>query len=385
MRSRARYDDATMVYRDRMPRGAAAPLALCLLVASSLHCGGQGSGSPPDEGSAALPAQAEMPAVRTRSVETRPLRIDQIYRSMQGPYDQVFFDVEGLDWVTALRTDVVDAESRDKLGDEFFCHSQLQQLNATRLMVTATGSEEIRFPAGFAMPFTQILSGLPAEERKLTLLGMVLNNHAPEMERDVRVRGVIEYMTEQDLVGRTPPKKLYKIGLAMSVRHLSEIETAQGLFQDVDANAQCVTMPGYDTHWMVPPGPQTTRMRWWDFVPIDATVHYAVVHLHNYGVYFRLTDVTRGEMLWETRVINETDRQQIQRIPVYSSEEGFPIYADHEYEIEAHYENTSDRDIDAMASIYLYYHPSRDVNITYPEAPAVPGGSSHESHESHGS
>jgi hypothetical protein len=313
-----------------------------------------------------------VPEPRFRVAETRPMRIDRIYGSMQGPYDQVPIDVAELDWVTALRTEVVDAENGETLGDELFCHSQVQQWNATRLMVTATGSEEIRFPEGFAMPVTQILSGLPPAERRLTLLGMVLNNHEPEMDRNVRVRATIEYLTDEDLASLPPLKKLYKVGLAMSVRHLSEIETAEGLYHDVDANAKCVTMPGYDTHWIVPPGPQKTRMRWWDFVPIDATVHYAVVHLHNYGVYLRFTDVTAGEVLWETRVINEPDRMQITEIPVYSSAEGFPVYKDHEYEIEAFYDNTTDHDIDAMASLYLYYHPVRDVSISYPAGPGAP-------------
>jgi hypothetical protein len=363
-------------------RTALAVSIAALLAAVSCSGSGEtgGAGAPGAPGADGGPS--DRPPLRTRTVETRPMRIDRIYGSMQGPYDQVFFEVDDLDWVAALRTEVVDAGSGDKLGDELFCHSQLQQLNATRLMVTATGSEEIRFPEGFAMPVTRILSGLPPDQRKLTMLGMVLNNHEPDMDRDVRVRATVEYWTDEDLEGRAPPKKLYKVGLAMSVRHLEEIETAEGLFTAADANAQCVTMPGYDTHWIVPPGPQTTRMRWWDFLPIDATVHYAVVHLHNYGVYFRLTDVTTGEMLWETRVVNEPDRMQISRIPVYSSAEGFPIFADHEYEIEAHYDNTSGRDVDAMASIYLYYHPSRDVDISYPHPPAAPGASSHGSHGS---
>ena len=102
-------------------------------------------------------------------------------------------------------------------------------------------------------------------------------------------------------------------------------------------------------------------MRWVDFLPVDSTVHYAVVHLHNYGVYLRLTDVTEGKVLWETRVINTPDRVQNQKIPVYSDVDGFRMFKDHEYEIEAHYDNTTDHDIDAMASLYLYYHPDGNV------------------------
>ena len=93
-------------------------------------------------------------------------------------------------------------------------------------------------------------------------------------------------------------------------------------------------------------------------MPLDSTVHYAVVHLHNYGVYMRLTDATTGEVLWQTDVVNEPDRTQIAEIPVYSDVEGFPLYKDHVYEIEAFYDNTTDHDVSAMAMMSLYHHPT---------------------------
>ena len=60
-------------------------------------------------------------------------------------------------------------------------------------MVLATGSEEIRFPAGFGMPVKQILSGLPPAARPVSFFGMVLNNHVPDIDRTARVRASIEY------------------------------------------------------------------------------------------------------------------------------------------------------------------------------------------------
>ena len=49
----------------------------------------------------------------------------------------------------------------------------------------------------------------------------------------------------------------------------------------------------------------------------------------------------------------------------YSSDEGFPLYKDHVYEIEALYNNTTDHDVDAMAMMVLYYYPKGDVSVTY--------------------
>ena len=54
---------------------------------------------------------------------------------------------------------------------------------------------------------------------------------------------------------------------------------------------------------------------------------------------------------------------QIAHIPAYSSREGFRIHPDHEYEMEAFYDNTSQVDVDAMAVIYLYFNPLGDPDL----------------------
>ena len=51
-------------------------------------------------------------------------------------------------------------------------------------------------------------------------------------------------------------------------------------------------------------------------------------------------------------------------------EEGFRVYRDHKYELEALYDNTTDHDVDAMAMMYLYYHPKGNEIITYPDSPS---------------
>lgn len=310
------------------------------------------------------------PSPRLKVLETTPLHIDRIYTSMEGPSDRLALDVSDLDWVTAFRTEVVSVEDGSAVGDEFFCHSQLQLWNTTRLLVTATGLEELRFPDGFAMPVSQIVAGLPQEQRATSLLGMVLNNFVPGIDEWVRVRWSIEYFRDEE-VGRPPRlKRLYKVGLPMTVEDIEAYEAPAGVGeQDDDAANRCVLVGGLTGHWLVPPGEQITRKTYSDFMPVDGTVHYASVHLHNHGRSMRLIDKTTGETLWETEVLYESDRTQIREIPVYSSAEGFPILRDHVYEIEARYDNTTDHDVDAMASMYLYYHPANDEMITYPNAP----------------
>jgi hypothetical protein len=307
-----------------------------------------------------------LPPPRLKVLETAPLHLDRIYTSMAGPFHRSEVDFSDLDWVTAYRSEVIDAESGDAMGGEFLCHTQLQMLNGTRLLVTATGTEEIRFPPGFGMTVGQILGDVDPGQRALSFLGMVLNNHVSPIDRLVRVRATVEYRSREEVGDPPRLKKLYKAGLTMEVEDLARYEPPEGTPESDDVSTHCVLVGEQNSHWVVPPGPQRTRKQYRDFLPVDATVHFAVVHLHNHGRYLRLTDATTGERLWQSDVVYEPDRVQIARIPTYASVEGFPVYKDHVYEIEAFYDNTSGEDVDAMAQIDLYYHPSSDVDITYP-------------------
>ena len=232
-------------------------------------------------------------------------------------------------------------------------------------MVTATGAEDIRFPDGFAMPVRRIVADLPAGSGGLSFLGMVLNNHQSQMDRHTRVRATVGYYRDEDIGNPPRLKKLYKVGLSMTVEDLAEYVPPEPGSGTDDVSTHCTLVEGLKTHWVVPPGPQTTRRRYGNLVPVPSTVHTVIVHLHNHGRSMRLTDVTTGEVLWHTEVAYEASRIQIAKIPTYVSTEGFPLLPDHEYEIEAYYENTTDEDVDAMAVMDLYYHPEGNVDIGY--------------------
>ena len=316
-------------------------------------------------------AAFETPKPRVAVVRTGELPIDRIYHSMQGPFERIFVDFEELDWVTAIRTDVVDLDQNAKMGDEFFCHSQLQLVNGTRLLTMATGADEIRFPEGYAMPISAIVEDQPAPHRALTFLGMVLNNHEADIDKRSSVDATFEYFRDEDFGDGPRPKRLYMTSLLMEVENLAEYKPGPDeppISDDVTTHCALVEQPlggKLKLHWMVPPGKQKTRKRYEGFLPIDGRVHFAWAHLHNYGVYMRLTDVTEGKVVFQADVENEPDRDQIANISYYSSPEGFPIYKDHVYEIEALYDNTTDRDVDAMAMMVLYYNPAGDRAIRY--------------------
>jgi hypothetical protein len=332
------------------PRGTLSFLAAGLLAAQ---------GCTPDS------ARSALPPPRVEVFETTAMHLDRIYTSMVGPFERIPMAAADLDWVTALRTDVIDAATGEPMGDEFLCHAQVQLPSSTRIVTVATGFPELRMPEGFGIPLGRILGAVPQQERAPTFFGMLLNNHEPDIDRYGRVRATVEYYTDEDVGSPPKLKKLFIVGMPLTVEGLEGYRPVEEPPSD-DVATHCILVDGRTNHWIVPPGPQRTRKRFTNLVPVDARAHLVAVHLHNYGVYMRLTDVTTGEMLWQSDVAYEPDRLQIAKIPVYSSPEGFPIYKDHEYEVEAFYDNTTDHDVDAMAMMYLYYHPSGDEDITYP-------------------
>ena len=120
----------------------------------------------------------EKPAATPRSMvlESNPMLIDRLYPSMTGPEDRISVDWSDLDWITAVRTEVIDEQSGKPMGEEFFCHSQLQLMKGPRFMVMATGAAEVRLPPGYGVPLHQLFERIPEDRRSLDFFGMVLNN-----------------------------------------------------------------------------------------------------------------------------------------------------------------------------------------------------------------
>lgn len=294
---------------------------------------------------------------RVKVIETGDILIDKLYPSMTGPYERVPVDTSDLALITGFKTEVIDAGSGQKMGEEFFCHSQLQIAKLDRLIVGATGMANIQFPSGFGMPVREIISQHENSNEGLSVLGMVLNNHEANINRNVKIRTTINYWNNEDMSNLPNFKKLHMFQIPMAVEELDVNEThIADLTVNSDVTTHCVLVHGMKEHWLVPPGPQLTRRRFTEGVTnVSLRVHYAVVHLHNHGRYMRITDLTDGKILWQSDVVYEPNREQITQIPVYSSVEGFPIYNDHLIEIETYYDNTSDKTVDAMAAMYIFY------------------------------
>lgn len=111
-------------------------------------------------------------------------------------------------------------------------------------------------------------------------------------------------------------------------------------------------------HWMVSPGrwKYNTYLNSLDMFPADVKVHMITGHMHPYAESLELYDHTKGQSVFKIKVENFSNRVGIERMKPYVSENGFWLRKDHQYELVSIYNNTTDKKIDAMAIMYLFYH-----------------------------
>jgi hypothetical protein len=113
----------------------------------------------------------------------------------------------------------------------------------------------------------------------------------------------------------------------------------------------------FTAHWVVPPGRHEYRTRVTKTMHIDydTTIHFIGVHVHPYSQSLTLRDLTAGQSLYTSHQVNYEDHKGVKTSDYFSSEEGIPVYADHEYELVSVYDNPTDQDSDAMAGMFIYY------------------------------
>lgn len=106
----------------------------------------------------------------------------------------------------------------------------------------------------------------------------------------------------------------------------------------------------------------------------DTTIHHIAVHLHPWAESISLTDLTSGQVVFESHAKNLDDSIGLSEVDSLSSPTGVPVYQNHEYELLTIYNNTTDVDQDAMAVMYAYL---LDKDYHRPHVagdPVAPGG-----------
>jgi hypothetical protein len=312
-----------------------------------------------------------------------PFHIDKIYKSMAGPIANAQFVLQQepteILWVTAYRTEVVDADGHSPASAEFMCHNNLlfdgaahgarfgstKTVHRNRLFTTSQGQFAVELPEGFGIP---LLSN-----ETLGLNTQVLNHNLTNPDATVRHRITIEYVSDSASGGNlTPlfptfayvmalvdgPHGVYGVDQPTEMQEGASCLPGEVAPQSVDRKGIILDDLGrqFTGHWVVPPGREERRTLVTELlaIPFDTTIHFVAVHAHPFTESIELRDLTRGEVLFRSETRPPAQGIGLAHVDHFSSVEGIPVYRDHEYEMISVYDNTSDEDQDAMATFFLY-------------------------------
>ena len=313
-----------------------------------------------------------------------PYRLDRIYRSMEGPWSvQSGFQLatakkSGVQWITGLDAQVVDATEETPVSQEFFCHSNLtfaehgappehynEELGGKthldwRLFTLVPGRLSIEFPHGFGVP---VPSDAP-----LDYVTMSLNLNVKNQGTNVRFRTNVHTIPADQ--PDAPTKALFRRALYVMQPHSASVHGGHacmakpgaehigaGCGEFSKANLPDGSAPDQPTnHWVVPPGRHTykTEITPQLNLPFDTTIHYATIHVHPFARAMELRDLTTGRTILRLNSKDWPDRVGVAHVDEFKSVPGIPISRDHRYEVAVEYDNTSGSETDAMAIFYLY-------------------------------
>src|SRR5690606_11915818 len=88
-------------------------------------------------------------------------------------------------------------------------------------------------------------------------------------------------------------------------------------------------------------------------------LHAAGVHVHPFATSLELFDKTHGVSVFKSNIENYTDRIGLRKVDAFSSGQGVWMYADRNYELRMHTDNTSEQDQDMMGSMFLFFYDAQ--------------------------
>lgn len=310
--------------------------------------------------------------------------IDRLYNSMEGPASLIRVPLRQggakpeLLWVKGVYVEVVD-ERGEPADQEFMCHvvggidpssAHDRQFGFRtldgRFATLSQGQVTKDYPKGFGVP---VLSN-----EAIGFSSQVLNFNAPEGRHRVRHKIVTLYLRDSEA---KVPMRAIKNGFAQvmvlvggepgdgyfGVRMPDPEEHGASCAVGVNASAVGATYDDqygreFSGHWVVEPGRHTNQTLATHMLnlPYDTRIHTIDTHLHPFAESLELRDLTTQETLFRAEATMLGEGHGVKHVETYSSEEGIPVYADHEYAVVTTYDNTSGEPQDAMASFYVGFH-----------------------------
>ncbi len=295
--------------------------------------------------------------------------VEDIYPSMMGPTDtDQSIKLEAgnpeLVWITGYSAAMVGPDGRTPRSQEFMCHNtlsfnELEERNndipltrmGKRIFTLSQGQSRIDFPPGFGIPV--------ASTETLMLQSQVMNTHADWVGEEVRHAVTTDYVRDSELEQSMQPLTLIDFGIRVEVADPQARPAPEHQISCApDAGGQRTFTDESGTehtaHWVVKPGREVRQTRLGRVFPFDTTIHYIAVHLHSYARSLELRDLTTGQVVFRAEAEPTPNGTGLARVDHYSSVQGIKVYADHGYQLESVYENSTEGDVTAMAFMLCY-------------------------------
>jgi hypothetical protein len=217
-------------------------------------------------------------------------------------------------WIVGYKTTILDAKGKTPkenhlchtfIGDQRVMQTEDQEV---RGLYTDGYTPEVILPDGFGIQ-------IPAEE---PLHWMPMFNNRAEMITRVKMKVELSVIRQKDL--RKPMQQLFATLRSVEVPHLYFVQPGK---DERGANFE---------------------------LPFDAKIHFMGTHIHPYGVFVQLDNVTRKERVWRGNKIGGSENME-----VFSNGSGYAVKKGETLRVSAAYENPTQAPIDAMAGLYILY------------------------------
>lgn len=307
-------------------------------------------------------------------IVTPTLVIDNIYKSMEGPKVMRSIQLDktknDLVWLSSFETRALSTNEVDQLSNDYICHTNIDlyegehygkwQLNDRigkqypRLTSMSNGIESYSLPDGFGIPLftneslflaTQSLNhnivGDPFTIKHEVNLGFKphSSNMRPLMSKTVFV--MLPYDSDNPFQGPTEDNP----NLCLPIETKNHSYT----------NDQGEALSG---HWVIFPGKDkykydiTHQLQLRD----STTMHHVATHLHPFAETLSLRDKTMDSTLFVSKAENYKDKIGLKNVTYLSSVEGIMLYPNHHYELVLETNNTTNKNQDMMASMFLFLY-----------------------------
>lgn len=301
--------------------------------------------------------------------------IDGKFKSMEGPIVQNYFNLkeegeeEELLWITSFKSEALDL-GLNRISDDYICHSNVDFMyldhysrwdlhddlyrSFPRLTSISDGKTSFSFPKGFGFPIFNT--------EKIDLQTQVLNHNSPDTLFRVKHRLELGYQKHHKNIKPLLSKAVY-IQLPFSddfkKQHPAMLKENQCIPVEAGINEiDPETNQRVSGFWVIPKGKSKYSYKinhQLDLVD-SLQLHMIVPHVHPFAERLQLIDKTADTVLYTSNITNFKDKIGLKSTPVFKSEEGITLYADHHYELMVESNNTSGEEQDMMATLFCFFY-----------------------------